>query len=58
MTEKYAIKQDPGNPDNWGIVWEWSGTQGGFASEDAARANADKQGGEPASSDEAQVWGW
>lgn len=57
-SEKFAILQDPNNSTNWGIIWETSGTQGGFTSEEAARKDALKQGGIEASADEATGWEW
>lgn len=57
-TEKFTIMQDPCNPLNWGIVWEDSGTQGGFTSKDAARVDALSQGGFEITSDEASTWEW
>jgi hypothetical protein len=57
-SEKFAIVQDPSNSTNWGIVWETSGTQGGFNSEEAARKDALKQDGIEASADEATGWEW
>jgi len=44
-TEKFAIRQDPSIETNWGIVWETSGTEGGYTSEDAARKSALQQSG-------------
>lgn len=61
-TEKYTVRQDPSNPQNWGIIWEESGTEGGFTSEAAARAAAERQSGAEAEAeaeaDEAQTWEW
>jgi hypothetical protein len=57
-TEKFAIRQDPSIASNWGIVWETSGTEGGYTCEDAARKGALQQGGIEAATDEAQTWEW
>lgn len=56
--EQFAIKQDPSNPRNFGIVWEQSGTEGGFTSEAAARKSALAQGGLEAAAEESQTWDW
>ena len=56
-TEKFAIRQDPSNPGNWGIVWETSGTEGGFTSEAAARKAAIQQNGTEAGTESA-TWEW
>ena len=61
MTEKFCIKvkEYPNTyPENWGIVWETSGTEGGFTSEEAARKAARAQGGKEIASDESQTWSW
>ena len=57
-TEKFAIKQDPENSTNWGIIWEKNGTEGGYTSEDAARKSALNQNGIEAEAQEAQAWEW
>lgn len=56
--EKFAIKQDPSIETNWGIVWEHSGTEGGYTSESAARKSAVSQGGVEAKTDETKTWQW
>ena len=58
MTEKFAVRQDPSIPLNWGIVWEKSGTEGGFTSEAAARQSAVDQNGAEAEASESQTWEW
>ena len=58
MNEKFTVKQDPSTPGNWGIVWENSGTEGGFASEDAARKAALAQNGLEAEAGESATWEW
>lgn len=58
MNEKFAIKQDPNNKNNFGIVWETSGTEAGFTSEPAARKSALAQNGTEAEADESQTWEW
>lgn len=58
QAEKFAIMQDPNNPTNWGIVWEQSGTEGGFTSESAARASARDQSGVEVDADESMTWEW
>jgi hypothetical protein len=58
MNEKFAVKQDPSNSSNWGIIWETGGTEGGFTSEDAARRAAVGQGGAEADPDESATWEW
>ena len=57
-SEKFTILKDPNNSTNWGIIWETSGTQGGFTSEAAARKDALKQDGIEATADEATGWEW
>ena len=57
-TEKFAIRQDPSNSSNWGIIWETSGTEGGYTSEDAARKSALKQNGTEAATEETKIWNW
>ncbi len=56
--EKFAIRQDPGNSTNWGILWENSGTEGGYTSEVSARKSALDQNGTEAESDESKTWNW
>ena len=58
MTEKYVIMQDPNTPGNWGIVWDTSGTEGGFRSQDAARKAAIKQDGSEVDAGESCTWSW
>ena len=55
-TEKFAIRQDPSNKNNWGILWESHGTEGGYTSASAARKSALSQNGSEA--DESQIWDW
>lgn len=57
-TEKFAIKQDPSNSSNWGIIWETSGTEGGYTSEAAARKSALAQNGTEVEASESQTWDW
>ena len=57
-TEKFAIRQDKSNPTNWGIIWENSGTEGGYTSEAAARKSALAQSGTEADRSESQTWNW
>lgn len=57
-TEKFAIKQDPSNGINFAIVWEVSGTEGGFTSESAARKSALAQNGTEVDASESQTWDW
>ena len=58
MTEKFAVRQDPSDTKNWGIIWEYSGTEGGFTSENAARTAAIKQSGSEVDSEESKTWHW
>ena len=58
LSEKFAIKQDPSHSDNFGIVWEKSGTEGGFLSEEEARRSALRQGGKEVHWRESQTWNW
>lgn len=57
-TEKFAIRQDPSNSTNWGIIWENSGTEGGYTSEEGARKSALKQNGTEAETEETKTWNW
>jgi hypothetical protein len=57
-TEKFAIRQDPSNSTNWGILWENSGTEGGYTSEAVARKSALAQSGTEADQFESQTWEW
>jgi hypothetical protein len=57
-TEKFAIRQDPSDSTNWGIIWENNGTEGGFTSEAAARKSAVAQNGTEAEASESQTWDW
>ena len=56
--ETFAIQQDPSNPENYGILWETSGTEGGYTSAHEARKSAVAQGGKEASDTDAQTWSW
>jgi len=56
-SELFAIREDPSIPGNWGIVWEHSGTQGGFYTEAFARADAIRQGGTEGG-EETYTWEW
>ena len=57
-TEKFAIRQDQSISTNWGIIWENSGTEGGYTSEAAARKSALAQNGIEAAADESKTWDW
>lgn len=58
MKEKFAIRQDPNIPNNWGILWDNHGVEGGFTSEEAARSSAIKQDGVEADPSESRTWDW
>ena len=57
-TEKFAVRQDKNISTNWGIIWEQNGTEGGYASEGAARESALAQNGTEADVSESKTWNW
>jgi len=57
-TDKFAIRQDPSDSSNWGIIWEQTGTEVGYTCEADARKSALDQNGTEADASESQTWDW